>query len=64
MDLSLAVSDDEVETWRRRLAHEEGLYVGYSAAANVCASVKLLCSRRLKVDAVVVTVLCDTGLKY
>jgi cysteine synthase A len=64
MDLSLAVSDEEVETWRRRLAHEEGLYVGYSAAANVCASVKLLCSRRLRVDAVVVTVLCDTGLKY
>jgi cysteine synthase A len=64
MDLSIAVSDDEAEEWRRRLASEEGLYVGYSAAANVCAAAWLLKSGRLDQDAVVATVLCDTGLKY
>lgn len=64
MDLSLTVTDAEVEYWHRQLAAMEGLYVGYSAAANVCAAAKLLGSGRLKVDATVATVLCDTGLKY
>ena len=64
MDLSLAVTDEEAKAWRRTLAVREGLYVGYSAAANVCAAVKLLQSGRLRADAVVATVLCDTGLKY
>ncbi|MCB1334007.1 MAG: cysteine synthase family protein [Roseivivax sp.] len=64
MDLSLAVSDAEVEQWRRRLAVREGLYVGYSAAANVCAASRLLGSGRLGPGATVATVLCDTGLKY
>ena len=64
MDLSLAVTDEEVAQWHRRLAVREGLYVGLSAAANVCASAKLLRSGRLKADAIVATILCDTGLKY
>ena len=64
MDLSFEVTDEDAETWRRKLAVEEGLYVGYSAAANVCAAAVLLASGRLAHDAVVATVLCDTGLKY
>lgn len=64
MDLSLAVTDEEVAHWHRRLAAREGLYVGFSAAANVCAAARLLASGRLKSDALVATVLCDTGLKY
>jgi len=64
MDVSFDVTDDEALVWRSRLAHEEGVYVGYSAAANVCGAVKLLGSGKLKTDATVVTVLCDTGLKY
>lgn len=64
MDLGLAVTDAEVEHWHRRLAQREGLYVGYSAAANVCAAAKLLASGRLGRKATVATVLCDTGLKY
>ena len=64
MDLSLPVADDEVDGWRNLLATREGLHVGYSAAANVCAASALLKSGRLPVDAVAVTVLCDTGLKY
>ena len=35
-----------------------------ASAATVCAAVKLLQSGRLRADAVVATVLCDTGLKY
>ena len=64
MDVPVAVTDEEIGHWRRLLATREGLHVGYSAAANVCASASLLASGRLPADAVVVTVLCDTGLKY
>jgi cysteine synthase A len=64
MDLSLGVSDAEAGRWRDELARKEGLYVGYSAAANVCAAVRLLRSGRLAADATVATILCDTGLKY
>ncbi len=64
MDVSVAVTDGEVERWRRLLATREGLHVGYSAAANVGACAALLASGRLAAEAVVVTVLCDSGLKY
>lgn len=60
----LAVTDDEVEHVTRELARKEGLFVGFSAGANVCAAVKLLESGRLEEGAHVVTVLCDTGMKY
>lgn len=64
MDQSLSVTDDEVKDWHHRLGVLEGLHVGYSAAANVCAAAKLLRSGLLPDDAVVATMLCDTGLKY
>lgn len=64
IDLSLTVTDAEVEYWHRRLAAREGLYVGYSAAANVCVAAKLLRSGQLRENATVATILCDTGLKY
>ncbi|MEH3061604.1 MAG: cysteine synthase family protein [Methylobacterium radiotolerans] len=64
MDLSIPVTDAAAEEWRRALATREGLHVGYSAAANVAATVALLSSGRLPSDATAVTVLCDTGLKY
>ena len=64
MDLSISVSDDEAQEWRDRLAKLEGLYVGFSAAANVLAAVKLLQSGRVRPDGSVATILCDTGLKY
>lgn len=64
MDTSIAVTDEDVEIWRNRLAREEGLYVGYSAAANVLGASKLLSSELCRDHAVAVTVLCDTGLKY
>jgi len=64
MDRSIPVTDADAETWRQDLAHLEGLHVGYSAAANVCGAAHLLRSGQLGAECVVVTVLCDTGLKY
>jgi cysteine synthase A len=60
----LSVTDEEATEFRKRLADEEGLYVGYSAAANVCAAAKLIEKGCLRREAVVATILCDTGLKY
>ena len=64
MDLSIGVSDHEAVKWRRELGAVEGVYVGFSAAANVCAAARLLASGLVKSDAVIATVLCDSGLKY
>lgn len=64
MSCSIAVSDEEATKWKLRLAIEEGLYVGFTAAANVCAATKMLSSGVLSPNATVATVLCDTGLKY
>ena len=64
MSRSIAVSDEEATKWKQRLAIEEGLHVGFTAAANVCAATKMLSSGVLSPSATVVTVLCDTGLKY
>lgn len=63
-DTFLTVTDEEATACRQELAKREGLYVGFSAAANVCASVKLVQGGRLGTAPTVVTVLCDTGLKY
>lgn len=60
----IAVSDEEVVHYRKLLANKEGLDVGYSSGANVCAAIKLLESEKLPADATVVTILCDLGLKY
>ena len=35
MNVAVAITDGEVERWRRLLATREGLHVGFSAAANV-----------------------------
>ncbi|MBI4832981.1 MAG: cysteine synthase family protein [Candidatus Lindowbacteria bacterium] len=63
-DGTIAVSDEEAAHFRKELADKEGLHVGFSAAANVCASSRLLSSGRLGRSPTVVTILCDTGLKY
>jgi cysteine synthase A len=63
-DGTLAISDDEASAMRRRLGAEEGLYVGYSAAANVAAALQLFDRGIVAQGGSVATVLCDTGLKY
>ena len=59
-----AISDTEAQEMKQRLAREQGLYVGFTAAANVCAAVKLAESGLLRESAMIATVLCDSGFKY
>lgn len=56
------VSSDDARDMARRLAAEEGLFAGMSSGANVVAAVRL--AEAFGPDAVVVTLLCDSGLKY
>jgi cysteine synthase A len=62
VDGYLAVSDDTAERTRNWLGRRCGLHVGYTAAANVAAATEWLTTGQQ--DLTVVTVLCDTGLKY
>ncbi|XP_050666187.1 uncharacterized protein LOC126966256 [Leptidea sinapis] len=64
MDGTVAVSDEEALKYQKLIGTKEGLFVGYTSGANVAAAVKLLNSGKLPKDAYVVTILCDTGLKY
>jgi cysteine synthase A len=45
-----------------RLAREEGLFAGTSTGGNVVAALRL--SEQLPRGATIVTILCDTGMKY
>lgn len=56
------VSTEEAVAMVRRLAREEGLFAGTSTGANVTAALRL--AERLGPEATVVTVMCDTGMKY
>jgi Cysteine synthase len=56
------VSTEEAMAMAFRLAREEGLFAGTSTGANVIAALRL--AERLGPDATVVTVMCDTGMKY
>ncbi|MCW3477505.1 PLP-dependent cysteine synthase family protein [Limobrevibacterium gyesilva] len=56
------VSTEEAVAMSMRLAREEGLFAGTSTGSNVVAALRL--ADRLGPDATVVTVMCDTGMKY
>jgi cysteine synthase A len=56
------VSTEEAIAMAFRLAREEGLFAGASTGANVIAALRL--AEELGPQATVVTVLCDTGMKY
>jgi cysteine synthase len=56
------VTDELAYQTKRALARQEGLLVGISAGANVAIALDV--ARELGEDAVVVTVLCDTGERY
>ena len=56
------VSTEEARTMALRLAREEGLFAGTSTGANVVAALRL--AEALGPDATIVTVMCDTGMKY
>lgn len=56
------VSTDEAVQMALRLAREEGVFCGTSTGANVVASLRL--AQRLDSRATIVTLMCDTGMKY
>src|SRR5689334_16272233 len=59
---TLEVSTEDALLMTRRLAREQGIFVGPSSGANVFAARSLAAS--LRPPAVVVTVLCDGGERY
>jgi cysteine synthase A len=56
------VSTQEAMAMAFRLAREEGLFAGVSTGANVIAALRL--AEDLGPGTTIVTVLCDTGMKY
>jgi cysteine synthase len=56
------VSTQDAVAMALRLAREEGLFAGTSTGANVVAALRL--AEQLGADATVVTIMCDTGMKY
>ncbi len=56
------VSTDEAKAMARRLAREEGVFAGASTGANVVAALRV--AERLGSGATVVTIACDSGLRY
>lgn len=61
-DETVEVATEAAQAMTRRLAREEGLFVGVSSGANVVAA--LVRASELPPDSVVVTVLCDGGERY
>jgi cysteine synthase A len=56
------VATEEATAMALRLAREEGLFAGTSTGANVVAALRVAAT--LPSGATVVTVMCDTGMKY
>ena len=63
-DENLEIATEDAHAMARRLAREQGLLVGVSAAAALVGSLQV--AERLKIDqrAAIVTILADSGEKY
>jgi cysteine synthase B len=61
-DECVEVSTEESQAMARRLALEEGIFVGVSSGANVAAALRY--AQGLESGSVVVTILCDGGGRY
>jgi len=62
IDGYLQVTDEEAIACARRLATEEGVFAGFSTGANLAAALRLL--QETHRGQTVVTMACDSGLKY
>jgi len=56
------VSTEDAMTMARRLAREEGIFAGTSTGANVLVALRL--AEQLGQGKTIVTIACDTGMKY
>jgi len=63
-DANLEIATEDAYAMAKRLAREEGLLVGVSAAAAVAGCMQLAGRVRKNENAVFVTILCDSGDKY
>jgi cysteine synthase A len=62
VDGYLEVTDEEAIACARRLATEEGVFAGFSTGANLAAALQIL--RGDHHGQTIVTMACDSGLKY
>jgi cysteine synthase A len=62
LDEVIQANDGDAIIMAQKLARELGLAVGISSGANVIGAIKL--KQKLSVEAVVVTLLCDSNKKY
>jgi S-sulfo-L-cysteine synthase (O-acetyl-L-serine-dependent) len=63
-DADLGISTEAAYKMVKRLAREEGLLVGISAAAAVVGCLEVAGNLKKNQPAVIVTILCDSGDKY
>jgi len=63
-DADLGISTEDAYVMAKRLAREEGLLVGISAAGAVVGCLQLAGQLKKNEHAVFVTILCDSGDKY
>jgi cysteine synthase A len=62
VDDIVPIKTDDAKVMARRLAREEALFAGTSSGANVLAAIQV--AEQLGPGAKVVTLMCDSGLKY
>ncbi|HZQ23062.1 MAG TPA: cysteine synthase family protein [Terriglobales bacterium] len=63
-DEQMEIATEEAYSMAKRLAHEEGLLVGVSAAAAVVGCLRIAERQKKGQQSVIVTILCDSGDKY